>query len=395
MLLIFVLVDSSTPNATRIRMYRRNERVCVCARTFREGERVRKRDKERDCVRARDNIMLERKAVEEGQRERESEPPRGPRVLKCRALLCISRKICSYVRANCAKGSVSLFFFTRLVPFSSSLSRPLSPSNSVCFSIFAIAAPSVQLPLAFSRCSQYLSLSLFLRSFARVPWERERERGDTGEHLPTIYFLYWISALSKWLSLVTSERKCSRYADRDSSLIYGALCPRCNLLELSITRVRVQCMYYVEATNDFHWNFVSRGGWNCRDGKGERGIGEGGGWEWRSWRKKWIQFEEKRFDVALNDVLLWKFFFSSPFFFFFFFFLLPSLPLACVALPDRSSRNAISLVQRLSFGENEDVVKHLGMIYLSLDHDAPGSTNVPPFFYLFSLSLVSVEKKFM
>lgn len=94
-------------------------------------------------------------------------------------------------------------------------------------------------------------------------------------------------------------------------------------------------------------------------------------------------------------VLLWKFFFSSPFFFFFFFFLLPSLPLACVALPDRSSRNAISLVQRLSFGENEDVVKHLGMIYLSLDHDAPGSTNVPPFFYLFSLSLVSVEKKFM
>ena len=71
MLLIFVLVDSSTPNATRIRMYRRNERVCVCARTFREGERVRKRDKERDCVRARDNIVLERKAVEEGQRERE------------------------------------------------------------------------------------------------------------------------------------------------------------------------------------------------------------------------------------------------------------------------------------------------------------------------------------
>lgn len=173
MLLIFVLVDSSTPNATRIRMYRRNERVCVCARTFREGERVRKRDKERDCVRARDNIMLERKAVEEGQRERESEPPRGPRVLKCRALLCISRKICSYVRANCAKGSVSLslslarlsFFFTRLVPFSSSLCRPLSPSNSVCFSIFAIAAPSVQLPLAFSRCSQYLSLFLFVSSF--------------------------------------------------------------------------------------------------------------------------------------------------------------------------------------------------------------------------------------
>lgn len=152
-------------------------------------------------------------------------------------------------------------------------------------------------------------------------------------------------------------------------------------------------MYYVEATNDFHWNFVSRGGWNCRDGKGERGIGEGGGWEWRSWRKKWIQFEEKRFDVALNDVLLWKFFFSSPFFFFFFFFLLPSLPLACVALPDRSSRNAISLVQRLSFGENEDVVKHLGMIYLSLDHGAPGSTNVLPPSSLFILFVSCLCRK--
>lgn len=50
----------------------------MCARTFREGERERERDegqrertKERDGVRARDNIVLERKAVEEGQRERE------------------------------------------------------------------------------------------------------------------------------------------------------------------------------------------------------------------------------------------------------------------------------------------------------------------------------------
>lgn len=34
--------------------------------------------------------------------------------------------------------------------------------------------------------------------------------------------------------------------------------------------------------------------------------------------------EEKRFDVALNDVLLWKFFFSFPFFFLFLF--CPSLP---------------------------------------------------------------------
>lgn len=56
--------------------------------------------------------------------------------------------------------------------------------------------------------------------------------------------------------------------------------------------------------------------------------------------------------------------------------------------PDWSSSNAISLVQRLSFGENEGVVKHLGMIYLSLDH------SVPTYPYLFSLSL-AIEKKFM
>lgn len=169
MLLIFVLVDSSTPNATRIRMYRRNERVCVCARTFREGERVRKRDKERDCVRARDNIMLERKAVEEGQRERESEPPRGPRVLKCRALLCISRKICSYVRANCAKGSVSLslslarlsFFFYAarsflILPFS-----PFVPFQLRLFFYFrhrgALCSTSARFLI--------VSLSLFVSSF--------------------------------------------------------------------------------------------------------------------------------------------------------------------------------------------------------------------------------------
>lgn len=171
MLLIFVLVDSSTPNATRIRMYRRNERVCVCARTFREEERerVRKRDKERDCVRARDNIVLERKAVEEGQRERESEPPRGPRVLKCRALLCISRKICSYVRANCAKGSVSLslslarlsFFFYAarsflILPFS-----PFVPFQLRLFFYFrhrgALCSTSARFLI--------VSLSLFVSSF--------------------------------------------------------------------------------------------------------------------------------------------------------------------------------------------------------------------------------------
>lgn len=188
--------------------------------------------------------------------------------------MCISRKICSYVRANCAKGSAflpsSLYlclllhssFFTRLVPFSSSLSRPLSPSNLSVFLFSPSRRPLfnfrslshdasivyLSLPLSFFVSSSFCTCSLR---------EREREGGDTGEHLPTIYFLYRISALSKWLSLVTSERKCSRYADRDSSLIYGALCLRCNLLELSITRVCV-CMYHVEATNDFHWNFVLR-----------------------------------------------------------------------------------------------------------------------------------------
>ena len=91
-------------------------------------------------------------------------------------------------------------------------------------------------------------------------------------------------------------------------------------------------------------------------------------------------------------VLLWKFFFSSPFFFFFFFFLLPSLPLACVALPDRSSRNAISLVQRLSFGENEDVVKHLGMIYLSLDHGAPMYQCTPFLLFILFVSCLCRKK---
>lgn len=186
MLLIFVLVDSSTPNATRIRMYRRNERVCVCARTFREGERVRKRDKERDCVRARDNIMLERKAVEEGQRERESEPPRGPRVLKCRALLCISRKICSYVRANCAKGSVSLslslarlsFFFYAARSF---LILPFSPFVPFQLRLFFYFRHRGALCSTSARFLTMLtvSLSLFVSSFFCTCSlrERERERG--------------------------------------------------------------------------------------------------------------------------------------------------------------------------------------------------------------------------
>ena len=186
MLLIFVLVDSSTPNATRIRMYRRNERVCVCARTFREGERVRKRDKERDCVRARDNIMLERKAVEEGQRERESEPPRGPRVLKCRALLCISRKICSYVRANCAKGSVSLSLsLARLSLFfyaaRSFLILPLSPFVPFQLRLFFYFRHRGALCSTSARFLTMLtvSLSLFVSSFFCTCSlrERERERG--------------------------------------------------------------------------------------------------------------------------------------------------------------------------------------------------------------------------
>ena len=188
MLLIFVLVDSSTPNATRIRMYRRNERVCVCVpeHSERERERVRKRDKERDCVRARDNIVLERKAVEEGQRERESEPPRGPRVLKCRALLCISRKICSYVRANCAKGSVSLslslarlslFFYAArsflILPFS-----PFVPFQLRLFFYFrhrgALCSTSARFLTMLT-----VSLSLFVSSFFCTCSlrERERERG--------------------------------------------------------------------------------------------------------------------------------------------------------------------------------------------------------------------------
>lgn len=48
--------------------------MCVPEHSERERERdegQRERTKERDGVRARDNIVLERKAVEEGQRERE------------------------------------------------------------------------------------------------------------------------------------------------------------------------------------------------------------------------------------------------------------------------------------------------------------------------------------
>lgn len=78
MLLTFVFVDSyvsSMPNTTRIRgahSYERNvqEYVCVCMPEHREGERKRGEEKERDGARARDNIVLERKAVEEGRRER-------------------------------------------------------------------------------------------------------------------------------------------------------------------------------------------------------------------------------------------------------------------------------------------------------------------------------------
>lgn len=209
MLLIFVFDDScvsSTPNTTRVRTRETWTSECVCARTFREGKRERERDegqrertKERDGVRARDNIVLERKAVEEGQREREKwestrdnrEPPRGPRVLKCRALLCISRKICSYVRANCAKGSAflpsSLYlclllhssFFTRLVPFSSSLSRPLSPSNLSVFLFSPSRRPLFNFrSLSHDASIVYLSLplSFFVSSSFCTCSLRERER---------------------------------------------------------------------------------------------------------------------------------------------------------------------------------------------------------------------------
>lgn len=71
MLLTFVFVDSyvsSTPNTTRIQMYEAHthERNTVYARTRRGRERA----KERDGVGACDNIVLEHKAVEEGQRKR-------------------------------------------------------------------------------------------------------------------------------------------------------------------------------------------------------------------------------------------------------------------------------------------------------------------------------------
>lgn len=103
--------------------------------------------------------------------------------------MCISRKICSYVRANCAKGSAflpsSLYlclllhssFFTRLVPFSSSLSRPLSPSNLSVFLFSPSRRPLFNFrSLSHDASIVYLSLFLCLFVLLHVLIERERER---------------------------------------------------------------------------------------------------------------------------------------------------------------------------------------------------------------------------
>lgn len=114
--------------------------------------------------------------------------------------MCISRKICSYVRANCAKGSAflpsSLYlclllrssFFTRLVPFSSSLSRPLSPSNLSVFLFSPSRRPLFNFrSLSHDASIVYLSLSLFLCLFVllHVLIEREREREREGIRVST------------------------------------------------------------------------------------------------------------------------------------------------------------------------------------------------------------------
>lgn len=179
MLLIFVFDDScvsSTPNTTRVRTRETWTSECVCVPDIqRERERGTKgKEKGRKNETVWEHATISCSSVKQWKRDREREkwestrdnrePPRGPRVLKCRALLCISRKICSYVRANCAKGSAflpsslylclllhsSFFYAARsflILPFS-----PFVSFQLVRFSIFAIAVPSVQLPLAFSRC---------------------------------------------------------------------------------------------------------------------------------------------------------------------------------------------------------------------------------------------------
>lgn len=155
-----------------------NERVCVCQNIQRGKERERERDegqrertKERDGVRARDNIVLERKAVEEGQREREmreharqSRASSWPSCFKMSSafvyieenLLLRSGKLRKRERLSSflslSLSLAPLFFFYAARSF---LILPFSPFVSfqlVRFSIFAIAAPSVQLLLAFSRC---------------------------------------------------------------------------------------------------------------------------------------------------------------------------------------------------------------------------------------------------
>lgn len=133
-------------------------------------------------------------------------------------------------------------------------------------------------------------------------------------------------------------------------------------------------------------------GWIARMKKGGKEMGEGG---MEKLKKEMNSIRGE----AIWRCFKWRSTLEILFFFSFllpFSFLslpppLPSFPLLSTFLacgPDWSSSNAISLVQRLSFGENEGVVKHLGMIYLSLDH------SVPTYPYLFSLSL-AIEKKFM
>lgn len=129
-------------------------------------------------------------------------------------------------------------------------------------------------------------------------------------------------------------------------------------------------------------------GWIARMKKGGKEMGEGGmeklKKEMNSIRGEaiWRCFKwRSTLEILFFFSFLLPFSFLSP---------LPSFPLLSTFLacgPDWSSSNAISLVQRLSFGENEGVVKHLGMIYLSLDH------SVPTYPYLFSLSLAIFWKK--
>lgn len=153
--------------------------MCVCARTFREGERVRKRDKERDCVRARDNIVLERKAVEEGQRERERASSWPSCFKMSSAFVYIEENLLLRSGKLRKRERLSFFFYAAR----SFLILPLSPFVPFQLRLFfyfrhrgALCSTSARF-LTMLAVSLSLSLCFFVLLHSCSLREREREGG--------------------------------------------------------------------------------------------------------------------------------------------------------------------------------------------------------------------------